>query len=300
MLIAALKLRGTLGVPKRSSESDEGAVESPLASSTNVSGWELPAWLVIAQTHPLFTQKDIEVSWVMRRPARATRSFVCVRSRAEGRGGEGRGGEGRGGRGRGGRGVGVTQVRHASDSAPDIPTTGPSLRTPGVHHGGWQRNLPLHAADLTRGLPSLQGEALPARSVREAYRDGGAASEPAPPSVPIDPCSLNPRSVRLPLARVAVNMLRTTVGHIKDILGIFGQCAAISDTPIPFPYVQMAKVFTIMFLYTLPFALVTELEGFTIIAVWILALGYFGLDAIATEMEDPVRVLDTAPPPSLA
>ena len=95
-------------------------------------------------------------------------------------------------------------------------------------------------------------------------------------------------------------MLRTTVGHIKDILGIFGQCAAISDTPIPFPYVQMAKVFTIMCLYTLPFALVTELEGFTIIAVWILALGYFGLDAIATEMEDPVRVLDTAPPPSLA
>jgi predicted membrane chloride channel (bestrophin family) len=86
-------------------------------------------------------------------------------------------------------------------------------------------------------------------------------------------------------------MLRTTVGHIKDILGIFGQCAAISDTPIPFPYVQMAKVFTIMFLYTLPFALVTELGGFTIVAVWILALGYFGLDAIATEMEDPVRVL---------
>ena len=61
MLIAALKLRGTLGVPKRASESDANAVESPLASSTNVSGWELPAWLVVAQTHPLFTQKDIEV-----------------------------------------------------------------------------------------------------------------------------------------------------------------------------------------------------------------------------------------------
>ena len=84
MLIAALKLRGTLGVPKRSSESDEGAVESPLASSTNVSGWELPAWLVIAQTHPLFTQKDVEVSWVVRRSegwirrGTRTRAVVCV------------------------------------------------------------------------------------------------------------------------------------------------------------------------------------------------------------------------------
>ena len=61
MLIAALKLRGTLGVPKRAAESDANAVESPLASSTNVSGWDLPAWLIVAQTHPLFTQKDIEV-----------------------------------------------------------------------------------------------------------------------------------------------------------------------------------------------------------------------------------------------
>mmetsp|Transcript_26171 Transcript_26171/g.69678 ORF Transcript_26171/g.69678 Transcript_26171/m.69678 type:complete len:375 (+) Transcript_26171:439-1563(+) len=186
MLIAALKLRGTLGVPKRSSESDEGAVESPLASSTNVSGWELPAWLVIAQTHPLFTQKDVEGYTT----AGGNAIFLCMR-----------------------------QISHEV-------------------------------------FPLFKEKHYP-----------------------------------------HVNMLRTTVGHIKDILGIFGQCAAISDTPIPFPYVQMAKVFTIMFLYTLPFALVTELGGFTIVAVWILALGYFGLDAIATEMEDPfgldINDLDT-------
>ena len=35
--------------------------------------------------------------------------------------------------------------------------------------------------------------------------------------------------------------------------------------------------------------------GFTIVAVWILALGYFGLDAIATEMEDPVRPTSNQP-----
>ena len=42
-----------------------------------------------------------------------------------------------------------------------------------------------------------------------------------------------------------------------------------------------------MFLYTLPFALVQELGWLTMLAVLVLALGYCGLDAIATEMEQP-------------
>ena len=84
-----------------------------------------------------------------------------------------------------------------------------------------------------------------------------------------------------------VNMLRECVGHVKQLSGVWADCATTATTPIPFPYVQLAKAFTFLFLFTLPFALVEELGWLTMVAVFILALGYLGLDAIATEMEQP-------------
>ena len=40
-----------------------------------------------------------------------------------------------------------------------------------------------------------------------------------------------------------------------------------------------------MFVYTLPFALVDEMGWSTLLATFVLTVGYFGLDAIASEME---------------
>jgi hypothetical protein len=77
-----------------------------------------------------------------------------------------------------------------------------------------------------------------------------------------------------------VNMLRECLAHVKGMSSVWSDCATTATTPIPFPYIQLAKLFTFIFLYTLPFALVEELEWLTMLAVLVLALGYFGLDAI--------------------
>ena len=77
-----------------------------------------------------------------------------------------------------------------------------------------------------------------------------------------------------------VNMLRECLAHVKGMSSVWSDCATTATTPIPFPYIQLAKIFTFIFLYTLPFALVEELEWMTMLAVLVLALGYFGLDAI--------------------
>jgi len=84
-----------------------------------------------------------------------------------------------------------------------------------------------------------------------------------------------------------VNMLRECLAHIKALNATWSDCAVIAETPIPFPYVQLAKLFTFVFLFTLPFALVEDLGRLTVLAAAILGLGYLGLDAIATEMEQP-------------
>lgn len=42
-----------------------------------------------------------------------------------------------------------------------------------------------------------------------------------------------------------------------------------------------------LFLYTLPFALVHDLKWLTFLATFILTVGYFGLEIIASEMENP-------------
>jgi len=55
---------------------------------------------------------------------------------------------------------------------------------------------------------------------------------------------------------------------------------AMSTTPIPLPYVQMAKIFTFVFLLTLPAAMVDSLGWSAVMATFILSLGYLGLDAI--------------------
>jgi len=47
--------------------------------------------------------------------------------------------------------------------------------------------------------------------------------------------------------------------------------------------VHLSKLFTFIFLFTLPFALVGDLGWNTIAAVLTLSTGYFGLDAIGRE-----------------
>lgn len=61
----------------------------------------------------------------------------------------------------------------------------------------------------------------------------------------------------------------------------------IVRTPVPFAYAQHIKLFVTVFCFTVPFAIVDSMKGYTPIAVAVLAFALFGIDEIGVEIEDP-------------
>lgn len=81
--------------------------------------------------------------------------------------------------------------------------------------------------------------------------------------------------------------LRAMDGNLGTMIGALGGCERIRRTPVPFAYAQHIKVFLALFCYTVPFAMVETLEGYTPLAAAILAFALFGIDEIGVEIEDP-------------
>jgi hypothetical protein len=67
------------------------------------------------------------------------------------------------------------------------------------------------------------------------------------------------------------------------------QAAKILIIQFPFPFAQMLALLTILFTVTTPFlvALFTGSVGFGFLICWILAVGYYGCNEIAKEVEEP-------------
>ncbi|MCB9236100.1 MAG: hypothetical protein H6581_30915 [Bacteroidia bacterium] len=66
-----------------------------------------------------------------------------------------------------------------------------------------------------------------------------------------------------------------------------GKCERILKTPIPYSYSMYIKKFIFLYLVTLPFGLVEELEYWTIPAVAFIAYVLLGIELLAEEIEDP-------------
>ena len=62
---------------------------------------------------------------------------------------------------------------------------------------------------------------------------------------------------------------------------------AIKTATIPFQYVQMQRLFMVIFLYTIPCALVEAMGVLTVPVTMILTFGYVGLDKTGDSLEDP-------------
>lgn len=85
--------------------------------------------------------------------------------------------------------------------------------------------------------------------------------------------------------------------HLNEYLEIEKEIAAmiatwqdmekITCTPFPFPYTQMCRVFNVLFNYTLGISLVSSMGNFTPVATFVITLGFFGLDCVSQEIEDP-------------
>jgi putative membrane protein len=75
--------------------------------------------------------------------------------------------------------------------------------------------------------------------------------------------------------------------NLTAMMDALGGCERIARTPVPFAYAQHIKAFVLLFLITIPFAMVDAMRWYTPIAAAVLAFALFGIDEIGVEIEDP-------------
>jgi len=75
--------------------------------------------------------------------------------------------------------------------------------------------------------------------------------------------------------------------NLTALVDYHSSCERIVRTPIPFAYAQHIKLFVTLFCFTVPFAFVDAMKGYTPIAAAIFAFALFGIDEIGVEIEDP-------------
>jgi len=74
---------------------------------------------------------------------------------------------------------------------------------------------------------------------------------------------------------------------LNAFLDIMKSLDRIRFTPIPFAYVNQLKVFMLLYLLTLPLALISSLGWLTLLAVIFIVYALVGIEEIGMEIEDP-------------
>lgn len=82
-------------------------------------------------------------------------------------------------------------------------------------------------------------------------------------------------------------MVKKINGHLSKMANVWRDCKLCTEPMFPLIYMHMLKVMLSVFMFSVPFDIVSHLGLKTVLAVFILALGYFSIDAIASELEDP-------------
>lgn len=87
----------------------------------------------------------------------------------------------------------------------------------------------------------------------------------------------------------AINEWRYTLmaNHLTRLTQVQAICERIKNTPLPFPYTLLLHRTIYLFCILLPFAMAEPLGWLTPIFTAIVSYTFFGLDAIADELEDP-------------
>jgi len=76
-------------------------------------------------------------------------------------------------------------------------------------------------------------------------------------------------------------------GQVRNIIDSQGGCERILKTPIPFAYAVHIKQLLLIYLFTLPFALVTDMGWVSIPTAAVIAFGMLGIEEAGVEIEDP-------------
>jgi putative membrane protein len=86
------------------------------------------------------------------------------------------------------------------------------------------------------------------------------------------------------LSDIIYTSLDRNVGSLVDHLG---GCERIRKTPLPFAYVSHLRRALILYCFTLPFALVSDLGWGTVPGVLFISYTFFGIEEIGVEIEGP-------------
>lgn len=75
--------------------------------------------------------------------------------------------------------------------------------------------------------------------------------------------------------------------NVQQIVDCYGACERIHKTPLPFAYVVHLRRALVLYLFTLPFALLSTFQWGTIPATLLIAYILYGIEEIGVEIEDP-------------
>ncbi len=75
--------------------------------------------------------------------------------------------------------------------------------------------------------------------------------------------------------------------NVQLLVQYIGGCERIHKTPLPFAYVVHLRRAVLFYCYTLPFGLVQDFSGWTLVATMLIAYVFFGIEEIGVEIEDP-------------
>ncbi len=74
---------------------------------------------------------------------------------------------------------------------------------------------------------------------------------------------------------------------MQGFIDVLGACERIKKTPIPFSHSTFIKMFTVIYIFILPFGLISMFGYLTIPAVTVMGFAMFGINVISDEIEDP-------------
>ncbi|RKG62872.1 hypothetical protein D7V80_32830 [Corallococcus sp. CA054B] len=75
--------------------------------------------------------------------------------------------------------------------------------------------------------------------------------------------------------------------NVHLLIDYLGGCERIHRTPMPFAYMVHLRRALILYCFTLPFALVDTFGWVTVVATFVVAYVFFGIEEIGVEIEDP-------------
>lgn len=75
--------------------------------------------------------------------------------------------------------------------------------------------------------------------------------------------------------------------NVQQLIDYLGGCERIHRTPMPFAYMVHLRRALILYCFTLPFALVDTFGWVTLLATFVVAYVFFGIEEIGVEIEDP-------------